>query len=179
MASETATMKRLVIVGGGFAGVRLARRLKNRKDLEVTLVSERTYFAYYPQLYHTATGGDDAESALDLAGLFSGTNVNVLHESFTDIDTAAQKVSLSSGKDLPYDYLALALGVVTNYFGIKGMEDHSFNIKSVEGAKKFKQHLLDKKSEIAKRQMSDPRQYEIAINRCLENSKKISEIIVN
>jgi NADH dehydrogenase len=141
MSSKTATKKHLIIVGGGFAGVRLARKLQKRADLEITLISERTYFAYYPQLYHTATGGDDAESALDLAGLFSGTRVTVLHDSLTEIDSKAQSVKLASETTLPYDYLALAMGVVTNYFGIKGMEEHSFNIKSIEGAKKFKQHL--------------------------------------
>lgn len=141
MLSETATVKRLVIVGGGFAGVRLARKLQNRSDLEITLVSDRLYFAYYPQLYHTATGGDDAESALDLASLFSGTRVTVLHDSLTAINAKERVMTFASGAELPYDFAALALGVVTNYFGIAGMEKHSFNIKSVEGAKKFKQHL--------------------------------------
>lgn len=141
MLSKTANVKQLIIIGGGFAGIRLARRLKNRRDLQITIVSDRTHFAYYPQLYHTATGGDDAETAVDLAQLFSKTSVNVLQDKLVKLDAKTKTMHFESGKELQYDFAALALGVVTNYFGIKGLEKYSFNIKSVEGAKEFKQHL--------------------------------------
>jgi NADH dehydrogenase len=140
MVTET-TKKRLVIVGGGFAGVRLARKLSGQDNLDITLISDRSYFAYYPQLYHTATGGDDDESALPLRELLNDTSVTLLHEAVTDIGVHPHTVTLTSGKIIPYDYAVLAMGVVTNYFGIKGLEENVFNIKSLEGAEKFKAHL--------------------------------------
>ncbi len=132
---------KVVIVGGGFAGVRLARQLAGRKDLRVTLVSDRDSFAYYPQLYHAATGGVRSESSIPLATLFASLPVELVIDRLTGFDARAKTIQTANGQTIPYDYLALALGNVTNYFGIKGLEGHAYNIKTIEGAEAFKQHL--------------------------------------
>ena len=134
-------VRKIVIAGGGFGGVRLAEQLASRRDLAVTLVSDRDYFAYYPQMYHAATGGSRSESALPLQELFAGTNVELVIDSAVSFDPKAKTLTTATKRVLPYDYLALALGNVTNYFGIKGLEEYSYSIKSIEGAERFKRHL--------------------------------------
>ncbi len=131
----------VVIVGGGFAGVRLARQLASRQDVRVKLVSDRDTFAYYPQLYHAATGGVRTESSLPLAELLSGLPVELIVDSATTFDPRAKTLSTAGKQTISYDYLALGLGVSTNYFGIKGLEEYAYGIKTIEGAERFKQHL--------------------------------------
>ena len=58
---------RVLIVGGGFGGVKTALELSKRDDLEVTLLTDQSNFHYYPTLYHTATGGTEAQSSIPLA----------------------------------------------------------------------------------------------------------------
>lgn len=134
-------LKKIVIAGGGFAGVRLARQLAHRRDVHITLVSDRDSFAYYPQLYHAATGGVRSESTIPLAELFAGSGVELVIDSATAFDPKAATLTTAAKRVLPYDYLAFGLGNVTNYFGITGLEEYSYNIKSIEGAERFKQHL--------------------------------------
>jgi NADH dehydrogenase len=134
-------LKKIVIAGGGFAGVRLARQLAHRRDVQITLVSDRDSFAYYPQLYHAATGGVRSESAIPLSELFAGLSVELVIDSVTTFDPKAGTLTTAGKQVLAYDYLAFGLGNITNYFGIKGLEENSYNIKTIEGAERFKRHL--------------------------------------
>ena len=131
----------VLVVGGGFGGVRAARRLAKQANLSVTLVSDKESFAYYPQLYHAATGGSRSEASLPLATLLQGTGVRIVVGKAVAIDPAGRSVTGSSGQRYHYDELILALGSVTNYFGIKGLKEFAYDIKTIEGAEKFKQHL--------------------------------------
>jgi NADH:quinone reductase (non-electrogenic) len=144
MAETTPTNARpqtnVVIVGGGFAGVRAARTLAPHRELAVTLVSAEPTFSYYPQLYHSATGGSRSESALPLTELLGGLPVKLVQDTITTIDPAARTVA-SGGATYSYDQLVLALGSVTNYFGIAGLPEFSYDIKSPAGAERFKRHL--------------------------------------
>jgi len=131
----------VVIAGGGFAGVRLARQLAERRDVQITLISDRDAFAYYPQLYHAATGGVRTESSIPLAQLLAGLPVEQVIDGITTFNPKAKTVSTTGGRTINYDYLAFGLGVTTNYFGIKGLEEYAYSIKTIEGAERFKQHL--------------------------------------
>lgn len=133
--------KNVVIAGGGFAGVRLARRLATRRDLHVTLVSDRDSFAYYPQLYHAATGGVRSEAAIPLSELFADSPVELVIDSVTSFDPKAKTVTTAGKQTLQYSYLAFGLGNVTNYFGISGLEEFAYGIKTIEAAERFKAHL--------------------------------------
>lgn len=141
MAQNSSTIKRVVIVGGGFGGVRLAHLLRDIPDIDTTLVSDRDYFAYYPQLYHAATGGTRSQSALPLSDMFMGTKIRLVLDGMTELSADSKEVVTTSGQRLPYDYVVLALGNVTNYFGIQGLEEFSYNIKTMAGAEDFKTHL--------------------------------------
>jgi NADH dehydrogenase len=132
---------KLVIVGGGFAGVKLALDLWQDKRFAITLVSDRSDFRNYPTLYLTATGGKRLISSIPLAELFAGKSVDVIIDPAISVDRTSKTIVTKSKRRIPYDGLVLAMGVVTNYFGIKGLDQYSHTIKSPEGAEALKSHL--------------------------------------
>ena len=77
---------KIVIVGGGFGGVKTALELVKDTSLSVTLISDKDYFVYYPALYSTATGGSYMESIVDLSRIFNGTRVTVVKDTITQYD---------------------------------------------------------------------------------------------
>lgn len=123
--------------------MRAALSLGAQSGLSVTLISANETFAYYPQLYHAATGGSRAEAAIPLVELLQQTPVKVIIDTINLVDPAAHTVTGASGEVYPYGQLILATGSVTNYFGIPGMEANAFNIKTIDGALAFKKHLHD------------------------------------
>ncbi len=133
--------KRVLIVGGGFGGVKAALELSNKPGLEITLLTDRPNFRYYPTLFHTATGGARAQSNIPLNKIFSATNVRLKQGSAKKLDKEKRQLITAEGDICEYDFLILALGVIANYFGIKSLEQYSFGIKSVEEAERLKAHL--------------------------------------
>lgn len=131
----------ILVVGGGFAGAKAALELSKSKKVSVTLLSDQANFRYYPALYHTATGGRRAQSSIPLADVVGGRHITLEHGTAKSLDRQAKTITTEAGKVLHYDTLVLALGVVTNYFGIKGLEEYSYGIKSWEQIQAFKQHL--------------------------------------
>ena len=131
----------VVIVGGGFAGVKAAIELSKRQIGKITLISDQPYFLHHATLYATATGKDMAESVLPLKNIFEYyPNVTVIQDKMTSIDPK-RRLIIGEKKQYAYDKAILALGSVTTYFGIKGMAEHSFGIKSVDEVKKFQEHI--------------------------------------
>jgi NADH dehydrogenase len=143
---------KIIVVGGGFAGLRTVRKLSRHRDLEVTLISSEDSFAYYPQLYHSATGGSRSESAIPLTDILGGKPVTVVKDTITQLDPEARLLTGTTGATYQYDELVLALGSVTNYFGIKGLKEFSYDIKTITGAERFKralhEELLDHKPDL-------------------------------
>lgn len=135
------SVMRIVVVGGGFAGVRVARNLAESEDAHITLVSDRNYFAYYPQLYHAATGGVRSQSAIPLSEMLADLPVELVIDAAVSIDPTKKTITTKSKKVIAYDRVIFALGSVTNYFGIKGLPEYSYGIKTIEEAERFKQHL--------------------------------------
>jgi NADH dehydrogenase len=141
--SNSKTKTNVIVVGGGFGGVRAAEKLSKREDLEVTLISAIDSFAYYPQLYHAATGGAHSEASIPLKELLGKSPINLVIDPVTALDSDKKQLKTQNGETYQYDQLVMALGSVTNYFGITGLAENSFDIKTIEGAEKFKQHLHD------------------------------------
>lgn len=133
--------KRILIVGGGFGGIKTALELSKHTGVAVSLLSETDTFRYYPTLYRAATGGRLTASEIPLSEIFSGKNVRLIKDSAKTLDRAGQAIIGASGKKYHYDDVVIALGVVTNYFGIKGLEENAYGIKSVEEAQRLRSHL--------------------------------------
>jgi NADH dehydrogenase len=133
--------ERVLIVGGGFGGVKAALELADDPRFEVTVLSDDTDLRYYPTLYHTATGGRRANSSIPLSVIFAGKAVTLAKGRAATLDRKAKTITTSDGQAYEYDSLIIGLGVVTNYFGIKGMKEYSYTIKSQTEVARFKAHL--------------------------------------
>lgn len=143
----------ITIVGGGFAGVKAALELSKDHSIRITLISVKPDFQYYPALYSTATGHSHLESWVPLSTIFAGIkNIAIELDTVTSIDPEAKELKGKSGKTYGYERCILALGVVTTYFGIEGLETYSFGIKSQEEIERLKRHLY---TDIAKNHTVD------------------------
>jgi NADH dehydrogenase len=131
----------VLIVGGGFGGIKAALELSNDDRFKVTLISNHDAFRYYPTLYRTATGGMRRQSSIPLRELFADTAIKFVQGEVVTLDRKSHAVTLKDGRVYPYEVLILGLGVVTNYFGIPGMQEYSFSIKSIEEVMRFKEHV--------------------------------------
>jgi NADH dehydrogenase len=128
--------KRVVIVGGGFAGVRAALDLSNHvaEGIEVRLISDRDYFEYYPAMYRVVTGSSPLRVKIPLRDIFYKKNIEVINDRIIDINPKEKKVTGTSGYVYEADSLILAIGSEMNYFNIEGLEDISFSFKSIDKA---------------------------------------------
>jgi NADH:ubiquinone reductase (H+-translocating) len=140
---EPMSEQKILVVGGGFGGIKVALELSKGDDskFDLTLVSDQANFRYYPALYRTATGGVVAGASMPLMTILSDKKVTIIQGTAEVIDRKAQTLTLADGEVLDYDIVILGLGVVTNYFGIPGMENFSYSIKSFDAIKRFKEHL--------------------------------------
>lgn len=133
----------VVVVGGGFGGVKAALELSKRQIGKITLISNEPYFLHHATLYATATGKNYAESVIPLNVIFANhPNVEIIQDYITAFDPRRNLIS-SKKKDYHYDKLILALGTVTTYFNIPGVKEHAFGIKSLDDIKKFQDHIHD------------------------------------
>jgi NADH dehydrogenase len=133
--------QRVLIVGGGFAGVKTALELSGDEHFDITMLTDHEDFRYYPTLYHTATGGKRASSSVSYNDIFEGKGLTLAIGSAKTLDRKAKTVMTEDGTIFGYDLLVLALGVVTNYFSIPGLAEFSYSIKTNDDALKFKRHL--------------------------------------
>ncbi|HXH27186.1 MAG TPA: FAD-dependent oxidoreductase [Candidatus Acidoferrum sp.] len=140
--STQTSPKKVLIIGGGFAGVACARGLARNPHYEVQLISDSDHFKYYPALYSSATGHSSLESWIPLETLLADVpQVQLAQATIKSIDPAAHTLTDEAGKTYTYDIAVLALGVVTSYFGVPGLEQYSYGIKSMEGVLKLRDHL--------------------------------------
>lgn len=130
-----------MIVGGGFGGIKLALDLVDDQRFDVTLVTDRTDFRNYPTLYLTATGGKQAISSIPLTELFADKQIHLIISPVTKLNKVAKQIRTKSGQTVAYDALVLAMGVQTNYFGISGLQEFSYGIKTIQDAERLKRHL--------------------------------------
>lgn len=134
---------RVVIVGAGFGGLTLARALR-KMPVDVLLIDRQNYHTFQPLLYQVATAGlEPEEIAHAVRGIFQRQqNFQFRLGAVVGIDWAAKAVLLEGGDRVPFDYLVLAAGVATNFFGIEGAEAHSFPLKNLSEAVALRSHLI-------------------------------------
>lgn len=133
--------QKIVIIGGGFGGVKTALELANDPAFEVTLISKHPDFHIYGALYHVATGGSKKVACVPLNEIFATKNVSIIIDEAQALDRQKKKIRTKGGQEFPYNAIICALGVTTNFFGIKGLEEYSFGIKSPADADELKAHL--------------------------------------
>ncbi|HET9174353.1 MAG TPA: FAD-dependent oxidoreductase [Candidatus Saccharimonadales bacterium] len=133
--------EKVLIVGAGFAGIKAALELCQDSRFDVTVLSDQEEFRYYPTLYHAATGGLRANATIPLSTLFKDLPITFVKDSALSLDTKAKIVKTTGQQSITYETIILALGVVTNYFGIPGLQEYAYGIKSIEEAERFKAHI--------------------------------------
>lgn len=140
----------ITIVGGGFGGVKTALELAKEADNRITLISDKADFQYYPALYSTATGRSHLASWMPLEEIFAGkTNVHISIDTITHLDAKTKTLTASSGTVYTYEVCVLALGMVTTYFGIPGLDTYAYGIKSAAEVRRLKQHMHQASAEEA------------------------------
>ncbi len=133
---------RVVILGGGFAGVNAAKALSD-PSVSVTLIDRRNHHLFQPLLYQVATGGlSPSDIAYPLRVIFKNQrNVEVLLAEVHDIDVANRTVLLEHGS-VPYDSLLIATGAGGQYFGNDDWEAHAPSLKTLEEATEIRKRIL-------------------------------------
>ncbi len=134
----------IAIVGGGFAGVNLAKKLANKDGYQVTLIDKNNYNFFPPLIYQVATGFLEPTSiSYPFRKLFSGKNN--LHFRLAEVLKVVpeqNKLILNDG-ELVYDQLVFATGAETNYFGMKNVAEKSLPMKTLSDALEMRNRLLE------------------------------------
>ena len=134
----------IVVIGGGFAGVNIAKSLANKKDFQVTLVDKNNYNFFPPLIYQVATAYLEPTSiSYPFRKLFSGKdNLHFRLGEVKKIVPAENKIILDSG-ELTYDQLVFATGAETNYFGMENVKQHAIPMKTLSDALEMRNRLLE------------------------------------
>jgi NADH dehydrogenase len=134
---------KVVIVGGGFGGLRLARSLNNKPGFEVILIDKVNYHQFQPLLYQVATAGLDASNiSFPLRKVFhKSKNVRIRLAELKEIISAQNKI-ITSTEEIDYDVLVLATGTETNFFGNQQLIDYAFPMKSTVEALQLRHNLI-------------------------------------
>jgi NADH dehydrogenase len=135
--------KHIIIVGGGFAGINLVKSLKNDKRFRVTLVDKNNYHFFPPLIYQVATSFIQASNiSYPFRRLFSGyKNVNFHMGSLLKVIPESKTIETDTG-NLNYDYLVIALGTESNFFGMENVQRCSLPMKNIEEALYLRNHML-------------------------------------
>ncbi len=134
---------KLVIIGGGFGGLRLARKLNNKPGFDITLIDKFNYHQFQPLFYQVATAGLDASNiSFPLRKVFQKSkNVRFRMAEVQKISTTEKKVMTDVG-EFAFDALVIATGADTNFFGNQNLVDNAFPMKSTVEALQLRHRLL-------------------------------------
>jgi NADH dehydrogenase len=137
-------MKHVIVIGGGFAGLNLVKRLSKDKKIRITLVDRNNYCFFPPMLYQVATGLLEPSniSYPFRKMLRKQPNISVRMAELLHILPEQNTVVLSNG-ELKYDHLVVASGVTTNYFGMSNIRESAFPMKTLSDALRLRNHLLE------------------------------------
>lgn len=145
---------RLLVVGGGYGGVeaakRLHRRFKRRENVQITLVDRNPYHTLMTELHEIAGSRTEPDAVqVSFAKIFSGTTVNVVADEIDSIDFT-NSVAKSLTQEYPYDYLIIGTGGRPEFFGVPGVQEHSFTLWALEDAIRIRTHVEECFREAAK-----------------------------
>ena len=132
----------IVVVGGGFGGVSVCKLLA-KENVEVTLVDRHNFHLFQPLLYQVSTSVlSSDEIAYPIRSFFrNNKNVNFFMAKATGVDQERNILHTNHG-EISYDYLVLAAGATTNFFGMKEVEDNAYGMKTIQEALAIRNHVL-------------------------------------
>ena len=141
----TKARPRVLVLGGGFAGVGAAQKLR-KADADVVLVDRHDYHTFQPLLYQLATGLLETTAVgHSLRDLLEPTANTTVHQAkVTGIDLPAREVRFDGLDPVPYDYLVLGIGAEVQFFGTKGAAEHAFPMYTLADAMRLKDHVLQR-----------------------------------
>lgn len=133
----------IVIIGGGFAGLNLAKELLNHKDINVTLVDKNNYNFFPPLIYQVATAFLEPSSiSYPFRKFFAGKkNLQFRLGELLEVKPAENRIVLNNG-ELSYDYLVFATGAETSYFGMENVKKNAIPMKTLNDAIEMRNTLL-------------------------------------
>ncbi len=133
---------RVVVIGAGFGGLRVAQRLRNSL-VDVLVIDRHNHHTFMPLLYEVATAGLAADDIAQpvRAILHDARNVRFLLAEVTSVDLAARRV-ITDACGVPYDYLVISAGTVTNYFGMASVERNAIGLKDLSQANAIRSRIL-------------------------------------
>lgn len=139
---DAGTRKRLVIIGGGFAGLELAKKI-SKKEYQVILIDKNNYYQFQPLFYQVATGGLEPSSISypHRKNFQKDKNVHFRMCEAQNVD-AENKIVRTDIGDLSYDYLVISTGCDTNYFGNDSLKESTFALKSVSESLLLRNRIL-------------------------------------
>jgi NADH:quinone reductase (non-electrogenic) len=135
----------VLVLGGGFAGVGAAQKLKDA-DAEVVVVDRHDYHTFQPLLYQLASALLETSAVgHSLRDLFKGQDNTTVHKAtVTGVDLDTREVRFDGLAPMTYDYLVFGLGAEVNFFGTAGAVDHAFPMYTLPHAVRLKDHLLER-----------------------------------
>jgi len=135
------------VIGGGFGGLEVCKRLaraNRRGQLHLTLIDKENFFQFNPLLPDVATGGVETRHIVYPLRAFCADNrIRFLRNKVRGVDAEQRLLILHNHLQVAYDYLVIAAGSSTNYFGIPGAEEHSFPFKTVMDAIRLRAHMVE------------------------------------
>jgi NADH dehydrogenase len=154
-------MKKIVILGAGVAGIKIYKDLHKRLcsskecNVNIALVNDTNYFTFVPMLHEAATGGvEEAHVSTPLREIAACHNHDVYVRQITSMDPVKQVVKTDKG-DISYDYVVVATGSKTNYFGTKGAKEYAHAIRTLDDARALRTHLNELFEEASEAQKRD------------------------
>lgn len=152
--------KQIVIIGGGFAGLNFAKTISNNSNFEITLVDKVNYNFFPPLLYQVATGFLEISSiSYPFRKMLSGSKIRFWMGELQEIVSNENKIILNNG-ELQYDYLVIATGTATNYFGMENVKKNAIPMKTLEDALNMRNTMLQR-TEIASNSLNIKEQEEL------------------
>ena len=141
---------RVVVIGAGFGGLNAVKGLRDA-PVDVSLVDANNFHTFQPLLYQVASAGLDVDDvAYPVRGIFRRQrNVSVRMARVTGFDLDGRRVLVDRGDPLPYDYLIIAAGAVSADYGVPGVREHAFPMKSVDDAVRLRRSILDRLERVA------------------------------
>lgn len=136
-------MKKIIIVGGGFAGLNLAKKLTGSRHFQVTLVDKNNYHYFPPLLYQVSTAFiEPSNISYPFRKLFQGRdNIRFYMGNILKVISHNNIIQTDTG-ELHYDYLVLAMGTETNFFGNKNIIQNALPMKSIDDTLRIRNHIL-------------------------------------